>query len=85
MKKVRHNMELCEKVAQSYSQLTRIPLERNADARAEFGGRIGEYAADQLVFVDESAVDHRTTYRGYGWSQKGHKATRNAFFCRGQR
>ena len=66
-------------------QLTRIALERNADARAEFAARIGEYSPNQLVFVDESAVDRRTTYRGYAWSLKGHQATRKAFFCRGRR
>lgn len=60
-------------------------MERNAQARAEFGARIGEYRPDQLVFVDESAVDRRTTYRGYAWSMRGHQATRKAFFCRGRK
>jgi hypothetical protein len=60
-------------------------LERNAQARAEFAARIGEYGPDQLVFVDESAVDRRTTYRGYAWSLKGRQANRKAFFCRGRR
>lgn len=60
-------------------------MERNAQARAEFGARIGEYRPDQLVFVDESAVDCRTTYCGYAWSLKGHRATRKAFFCHGRR
>ena len=35
--------------------------------------------------MDESAVDRRTTYRGYAWAIRGRKATRKAFFCRGKR
>jgi len=60
-------------------------MERNAQARAEFAARIGEYRPDQLVFVDESAVDRQATYCGYAWSLKGHQATRKAFFCRRRR
>lgn len=60
-------------------------MEWNADACATFAARIGDYRPDQLVFVDESAVDRRTTYHGYAWSLKGHQATCKAFFCRGQR
>ena len=66
-------------------KLTRVALERNALRRAEFSARIGQYNPEQLVFCDESAVDRRTTYRGYGWSVKGQPATRHAFFCRGRR
>jgi DDE superfamily endonuclease len=46
---------------------------------------MGTYEADQLVFVDESAVDRRTTYRGNGWSLSGKKASQKAFFYRGCR
>ena len=42
--------------------------------------RIGKYEADQLVFVDESSVDRRTTYRGRTWSFRGASAQRKAFF-----
>lgn len=49
-----------------YLQLSRIAIERSAQKRSEFAARIGTYEANQLVFVDESAVDRRTTYRGRG-------------------
>ena len=68
-----------------YLQLSRIAIERSAQKRSEFAARIGTYEADQLVFVDESAVDRRTTYRGRAWAIHGRKATRKAFFCRGRR
>lgn len=55
------------------------------EKRAEFAARIGTYDPEQLIFVDESAVDWRTTYRGRAWAIRGRKATRKAFFCRGQR
>jgi hypothetical protein len=66
-------------------QLTRVAIERSAELRVEFAARIGTYEANQLVFVDESAVDRRTTYRGKAWSIRGKPATRKAFFCRGRR
>ena len=67
------------------AQLTRVALERSAEKRAEFAARIGTYEPEQVVFVDESAVDRRATYRGRAWAIKGRKATRKAFFCRGRR
>ena len=66
-------------------QLTREAIERSAELRSEFAARIGTYEANQLVFVDESAVDRRTTYRGRAWAIRGKPATRKAFFCRGRR
>lgn len=67
------------------SQLTREAIERSAELRTDFAARIGTYEANQLVFVDESAVDRRTTYRGRAWAIRGRPATRKAFFCRGRR
>ena len=69
----------------SIKQFSRIAIERSAEKRANFAARIGTYDADQLVFMDESAVDRRTTYRGRAWALCGRKATRKAFFCRGKR
>ncbi len=65
-------------------QLSRIALERSAEAQADYALRVGQYAPDQLVFVDESAVDRRTTYRGRAWAIRGRRATRKAFFCCGR-
>ncbi|KIJ27476.1 hypothetical protein M422DRAFT_190966, partial [Sphaerobolus stellatus SS14] len=53
--------------------------------RADYTLRIGEYQAHQLVFVDESATDRRTTYRGRAWAIRGLRAQRKAFFIRGKR
>ena len=76
---------MCIPQADVSFQLTRDAIERNAELRADFAARIGTYDADQLVFVDESAVDRRTTYRGRAWALRGKPATRKAFFCRGRR
>lgn len=88
MKKVRYviiNQSSGRCSTNSMKQLSRIAIERSAEKRADFAARIGTYDANQLVFVDESAVDRRTTYRGYAWALRGRKATRKAFFCRGKR
>ena len=53
--------------------------------RLDYMNRIGKYDAEQLVFVDESSVDRRTTYRGRAWSFRGSNAQRKAFFVRGRR
>ena len=62
-----------------------MAAERSAEKRLEYLDRISQYHASQLVFVDESAVDRRTTYRGRAWSISGTKAQRKAFFVRGKR
>ena len=66
-------------------QLSRVAIERSTEKRADFGYRIGTYEPQQLVFVDESTVDRRTTYRNRAWAIRGRKATCKAFFCRGRR
>lgn len=85
MKKACHASQLQLGISRLALQLTRVAIERSAEKRAAFAARIGTYEAQQLVFVDESAVDRRTTYRGRAWAIKGQKATRKAFFCRGRR
>ena len=84
MKKVSGMLML---MAETYiaQQLTRTAIEHSAEKQANFAARIVTYKANQLVFVDESAVDRRTTYRGRAWAIRGRKATRKCFFCRGKR
>ncbi|KIK10987.1 hypothetical protein PISMIDRAFT_77700, partial [Pisolithus microcarpus 441] len=65
--------------------ITRVAAERSSQKHLEYLARIGQYDARQLVFVDESSVDQRTTYRGRAWSIRGTKAQRKAFFVRGRR
>ena len=50
-----------------------------------FATCIGTYEPNQLIFVDESAVNCHTTYRGHAWAIHGMKATGKTFFCRGKR
>ncbi|KAF8555524.1 hypothetical protein OG21DRAFT_1366500, partial [Imleria badia] len=38
-------------------KITRVAAERSAEKRLDYLTRIGKYAAEQLVFVDESSVD----------------------------
>jgi transposase len=61
-------------------------MERNEVKRARFLYEIGLfYLPEQLVFVDESSCDRRTTYRKKAWAIRGQRAIRKAFFIRGQR
>ena len=41
------------------------------------------YDADELVFVDESAFNCRTTMQQYGWAPVGDCARRRDFFVKG--
>ncbi len=67
-------------------QLTKIAIERNELKREDFRQHMAlTYIPDQLVFVDESACDRRTTYRGCAWAIKGQRAVWKAFFVRGKR
>jgi hypothetical protein len=47
----------------------------------EYLARIGDYSPEQLVFVDESSVDRRTTYRGHAWSIVERKLSKRIFLC----
>ena len=85
MKKARSQTNWAEYVTNSMFQLSRMALERSIEKRSMFAAQIGTYEPNQLVFVDESTVDHHTTYRGWAWAIHGTKATRKAFFCQGKR
>ena len=63
----------------------KIATERNELLRAEFQLRISKYRADQLVFVDETAKDDRTTFRHFGYSLKGRRARKQTQFVRNTR
>lgn len=66
-------------------EITKQAQERNETVRSEYMYRMTTYTADQLVFVDESACDRRTTYRGVAWALKGERAYQKAVFVRGTR
>ena len=71
MKKVRYviiNQSFSRCSTNSIKQFSRIAIERSAEKQANYAARIGTYDANQLVFVDESAVDRRTTYHGQAWA-----------------
>jgi len=72
-------------VVLTFLQITPVAAERSAQKRLEYIARIGKYNPEHLVFVDESSVDRRTTYRNRAWSIRGTKAQRKAFFVRGRR
>ena len=43
-------------------QITHVAAEQSAQKCLEYLAWIREYDAEQLIFVDESSVDHQTTY-----------------------
>jgi hypothetical protein len=65
--------------------MTKEARERCEEKRARFVAQIGMYRPDQLVFIDESAFDRRTTYRGRAWALRGKRAVRKCLFVRGRR
>ncbi|KIK81836.1 hypothetical protein PAXRUDRAFT_155158, partial [Paxillus rubicundulus Ve08.2h10] len=56
----------------------------SAQKHLEYLSWIGKYEAEELVFVDESSVNCRTTYHGCAWSIRGTKVQCKAFFVHGQ-
>jgi hypothetical protein len=65
--------------------MTKAAIERDEVKRTKYLCEVGQYRADQLVFVDESSFDKRTTHRNYGWSLRGERATKRCHFIRGRR
>ncbi len=65
MKKVSFE-HTCLQIHLTGPQISKQALERNTDLRAQFQCQIARmYTPEQLVFVDESACDRRTTYVGH--------------------
>lgn len=60
-----------ERAGMSTKKLRIIAQERNEDLRADFTAQIAQYDAEQLVFLDETSKDERTTIRRYRRSRKG--------------
>ena len=73
----------CGLVISCILQLSKAAAERNAACRAHFQFQIGAESPDRLVFIDESRIDCRTTYRLCGWAYKGARAKVSARFVRG--
>jgi hypothetical protein len=61
-------------------------LEQSAEKRAAYKWKIGlNYTTPQLVFLDESSVDRRTTNRKCGYASQGKRAIAAGPFTRGTR
>ena len=59
--------------------------ERNELLRSAFIASIGRYQTNQLVFMDESSKDDRTSTRLYGYSKINSRAIKKVVFVRGKR
>ena len=66
-------------------QVSKIAGERKEERRRAFFMRVGAEHPDRLVFVDETAVNLRSSYRPNGRSARGKRAYRITNFVRGQR
>jgi hypothetical protein len=86
MKKVRFYFYKRRLMSETLMQVTKAAMERNVEARALYQAHVAtRYHPNQLVYVDESAADRRTTFRGRAWSIRGRRAVRKTFFVRGRR
>lgn len=66
--------------------MTKKAKERDAAKRRRYILHIAEnYFSNQLVFVDESAVDKRTSIRRFGWGKRGSRVYQSVPFQRGKR
>ena len=61
-------------------------MERSETKRLQYTYHMGlMYLPEQLVFVDESSFDRRTSYHGRAYALKGQRVHQKCFFIRGQR
>ncbi|GAO52403.1 hypothetical protein G7K_6481-t1 [Saitoella complicata NRRL Y-17804] len=59
--------------------------QRNATLRANHALQFANYSMDMLVFLDESSIDNRCTYRKFGYSPEGTPACEDRRLARGLR
>jgi hypothetical protein len=62
-----------------------MAAERCAEARREFVLEVGRESPENIVCVDESAVNVLTTYCQNGWAYQGVRARKRCNFVRGAR
>lgn len=65
--------------------MTKEALERSDMLRARWLGEIGQYRAEQFVFIDEAGVDDHTAVRKVGWAGLGQACVCRVAFLRGQK
>lgn len=66
------------------SKVSRAAIEQSKEKRDDYEAIVGDLYHDwQLVFLDESHCDRRTTQRCGGWAPIGDRARRRDFFIRG--
>ena len=66
-------------------QLTKAARERNWFKRAQYLAEVSQYLPHELVFIDESSFDRRTSNRRRAWSPRGTRIVMRVHFLRGQR
>jgi len=64
-------------------KITRTATERDENQRTLYCQHMLVYDAIELVFVDESAFNRRSTMRQFGWAPAGDRARRRDFFVKG--
>jgi hypothetical protein len=66
-------------------QITKAARERNWKRRAEFMEEIVKFQPHELVFIDESSFDRRTSIRNKAWGVVGKRVVKQVYFHRGAR
>lgn len=67
-------------------QLAKRAIERDENKRRRYFELMTDnFEPEQLVFVDESAVDKRVAWRQRGYSRKGTRAVKKTDFKRGDK
>ena len=74
-----------ERAGMSLKKLRKIAQERDEDVRVDFMWRVAWYAPDEMVWIDETSKDERTSFRRNGRSKKSQKASMKGVFVRGRR
>lgn len=75
---------LCIVAPLIHLQLSKRAVERDEAKRSEFFQHmVNNFTAEQLDFVDESAVDKRVAFRNCGWARSGERAIVKTNFDRG--
>ena len=60
-----------KRMQMTHKRVTKVNIRRDEDLVNDFLARMMRYSADQIVALDESAANERTSDRKYGWSPRG--------------
>jgi len=69
----------------SRKKLSKRAAESRSEDQSAFVAAASKFSTEQLVFLDETHYDRRSSQRKFGWGRKGNRVYQRGYFFRGKK